>query len=294
MADRYGSLEAGGTKFVCATGTGPGHIEHEKRIPTTTPSATLAGVIDFFTESGPLAAVGIASFGPVELRRSSPAYGSITQTPKPGWSGTDLVGPIAGALNVPAGFDTDVNGAALGEGRWGAAQDLETFVYMTVGTGVGAGAVIGGRVAHGMVHAEMGHISVVRRPGDDFAGICPFHGDCLEGMASGPAIAARWGTAADQLTGAAATEAIQTEAFYLAQGLRNVVYTIAPERIVVGGGVAKMDGLLAAVRTELNAALAGYPGLEEHSQPEFVVPPGLGDGAGIAGGFVLAELAARE
>jgi fructokinase len=191
------------------------------------------------------------------------------------------------------GFDTDVNGAALGEGRWGAATGLDTFVYLTVGTGIGGGAVVGGRVAHGLVHAEMGHVSVVRRPGDQFPGTCPFHGDCFEGMASGPAVAARWGRSGDRLAGSDLETAVDIEAFYLAQGLRNIVYTVAPQRIVIGGGVPKMPGIFPAIGTHLTAALAGYPGLPEHATDAFVVPPGLGDRAGIAGGFVLAELTTK-
>lgn len=294
MAELYGALEAGGTKFVCAVGTAPDDIRREIRFPTTDPASTIAQTVEFFTAAGPLRAIGIASFGPVELRRSTDRFGFITTTPKPGWSGTDVAGPVAAATGIPVGFDTDVNGAALGEGRWGAAAGLDTFVYVTVGTGIGGGAVIGGRVAHGMVHAEMGHVSVVRRKGDDFAGICPFHGDCFEGMACGPAIAARWARPADQLAGEELDEALRVEAFYVAQGLRNVVYTLAPQRIIVGGGVSKMPGIFPAVQQELKAALAGYPGLPEHESDDFVVPPGLGDQAGISGAFVLAELAAQR
>lgn len=289
-----GSLEAGGTKFVCAVGTGPHNIEDEVRFPTEDPPSTISQAIDFFRAAGPLAALGIASFGPIELRRTNPLYGHITTTPKRGWSNADLHGPIAAAVGVPVGFDTDVNGAALGEGRWGAAEGLNTYVYVTVGTGIGGGAVVGGRIAHGLVHAEMGHVSIVREPNDDFGGICPFHGDCLEGMASGPAIAARWGQPATDLAGDDLVEAVRIEAFYLARGLRNIVYTVAPERIVLGGGVGKMPGIFPQLRTELLAALAGYPGLPEHADERFVVPPKLGDHAGIAGGFVLAEMALED
>ncbi len=294
MAQLYGALEAGGTKFVCAVGTAPDDIRREIRFPTTDPASTMAQTVEFFATAGPLRAIGIASFGPVELRHGTGRFGYITTTPKPDWSNTDVAGPVSAATGVPVGFDTDVNGAALGEGRWGAAAGLDTFVYVTVGTGIGGGAVVGGRVAHGTVHAEMGHVSVVRRKGDDFAGICPFHGDCFEGMACGPAIAARWGRPADQLAGEALDEARRVEAFYVAQGLRNVVYTLAPERIIVGGGVSKMPGIFPVLREELRAALAGYPGLPEHQGDDFVVPPGLGDQAGISGAFVLAEVAAQQ
>ena len=199
---RFGAVEAGGTKFVCLLGSSPDDIEARTRIPTgADPEATLAEVVAFFAGSPPPAAVGIASFGPVELRPGHPQYGHITSTPKPGWRDADLVGPIRAALGVPIGFDTDVAGAALGEGRWGAAQGLSTFVYMTVGTGIGAAAVVGGRPASGLGHAEMGHIAVPRQDGDRYPGRCPYHGDCLEGMAAGGAIAERFGRPGEQLDG---------------------------------------------------------------------------------------------
>ena len=197
--------------------------------------------------------MGVASFGPVELRPGRPHYGYITSTPKPGWRDTDLVGPIRTALDVPIGFDTDVAGAALGEGRWGAAQGLGTFVYMTVGTGIGAAAVVGGRLAVGLGHAEMGHVSVPRQPGDTYPGGCPYHGDCLEGMAAGGAIAARFGRPAEQLDGADLRQAVEWEAGYLAEGLRTFVYTVMPERIVIGGSVPQLPGLFPLVRVEAGA-----------------------------------------
>lgn len=295
---RLGAVEAGGTKVVCLVGSDPEHIIARTRIPTGAPAGTLAQVLAFFREAvatgGPLAALGIASFGPVELRRSQPRYGCITTSPKPGWAGVDLVGPIRRALGVPVGFDTDVNGAALGEGRWGAARGLDTFVYLTVGTGIGAGAVLGGRVAHGLVHPEMGHLSVPRRPGDNFPGTCPFHGDCLEGMAAGPALAARWGRPAEQLPGTELRAAVELTAGYLAAGLRNIVYALAPQRIVLGGGVAALPGLFPLLRAQLTTLLAGYPDLPEHHAADFVVPAALGPLAGPAGALVLAERALAE
>ncbi len=290
---RWGAVEVGGTKVSCLVGSDPEHIVAQTRIPTGKPAETLAAVLAFFQQEvasgGPLAALGIASFGPLELRRSHPRYGCITSSPKPGWCDVDLVGPIRSALGVPVGFDTDVNGAALGERRWGAAQSLDTFVYLTVGTGIGAGAVVGGRILHGLGHPEMGHVSVPRQPGDDFAGDCPFHRDCLEGMASGAAIAARWGRPAEQLDGDQRRAAVRLEAAYLAAGLRNIVYAIAPQRIVLGGSVSGLPGLLALVRSNLAEALAGYPGLPEHASGEFIVPAALGSLAGPAGALVLAE-----
>lgn len=294
----FGAIEAGGTKFVCLVASEPAEPVAKASFPTGEPESTLARAIAFFQDCAAsgreLAAIGIASFGPVELRRSSPKYGFITNTPKPGWSDTDLVGPVQAALGVPVGFDTDVNGAALAEGRWGAAQGLETFVYLTVGTGVGGGAVVAGRPAHGLVHAEMGHVIVTRQRSDDYSGCCPFHGGCLEGMASGPAIAARWGRPAEELEGEALDRAVELEAAYLAAGLRNIVYTIAPERIVVGGGVAGLPGLFPMLRAKLAEALSGYPGLPEHDSADFVVPAALGQMAGPAGALALAELAASR
>jgi fructokinase len=293
---RYGAVEAGGTKFVCAVGSAPDAVEAEARIPTLEPAETIEATVAFFERQveagGRLDAIGIASFGPVELRRTEPKYGHITTTTKAGWEDTDVVGPIAAALGVSVGFDTDVDGAALGEGRWGAARGLDTFVYMTIGTGVGVGAVVGGRVAHGMVHPEMGHVVVRRKPGDDYAGACPFHGDCLEGMASGPSLEERFGVAGEDLAGTDESAAADLVAWYVADGLRDIVYTIAPQRIVIGGGVAELPGLFPAIRARLADALGGYPGLEEHARHDFVSPSGLSGLAGTYGAFVLAEMAA--
>lgn len=290
-----GAVEVGGTKVICLVGSGPDHVVARTRIPTTDPAATIARVVGFFrgqAESGaPVRAVGIAAFGPLELRPDHPGYGRVRATPKPRWSDVDLVGPVREGLGVPVGFDTDVNGAALGEGRWGAARGLDTFGYVTVGTGVGVGVVAAGRVLHGLGHPEMGHLSVPRQDGDEFPGCCPFHGDCLEGMASGAAMAARWGRPAESLEGAELTVATRLEAGYLAAGLRNVVYALAPQRIVIGGSVTALPGLFALLRAELAGTLGGYPGLAEHGRPDFVVPAGLGAMAGPAGAFVLAEAA---
>jgi fructokinase len=295
---RFGAIEAGGTKFVCLVGSDPGHIVAQARVSTGHPTETLAQVVDFFQEAvaagGPLDAVGIASFGPLELRRSHPRYGFITTSPKPGWSHVDILGSVRTPLGVPVGLDTDVAGAALGEGRWGAARGLNTFVYLTVGTGIGGAAVIGDQIAHGLVHPEMGHVSVPRQPGDDFAGHCPFHGNCLEGMASGAAIAARWGQPAEQLAGEELRQAVEWEAAYVAAGLRNIVYTIAPQLIVIGGGITGLPGLFPMVRARLVETLAGYPGLPEHAADSFVVPAALGQLAGLAGAIVLAEKAASQ
>lgn len=298
VSTRFGAIEAGGTKFICLVGSCPERILARTRIPTSEPAQTLARVVAFFqaqvAADGPLASIGIASFGPLELRRAHPRYGFITTSPKPGWSYVNIVDPIRTALGVPVGFNTDVAGAALGEGRWGAARGVDTFVYLTVGTGIGGGAVVGGQIAPGLLHAEMGHVHVPRQPGDDFPGGCPFHGDCLEGMAGGAAIAARWGRPAEQLTGVQLRQAVEWEASYLAAGLRTIVYTIAPQRIVVGGNVTALRGLFPLLRAQLVKTLAGYPGVPEHAAVDFVVPAGLGPLAGPVGALVLAESALRS
>jgi fructokinase len=267
------------------------------RIEVRGPDETLAAAIDFFRSAVArgirLEALGVGSFGPVELRPGHQGFGHITATPKPGWAGTDMVGPFAAALGVPVGFDTDVNAAALGEGRWGAARGLRSFVYLTLGTGIGGGAVVDGRLLHGLGHPEMGHVAVGRRVGDDFAGVCPFHGDCFEGMASGPALAARFGRRAEDLLEGDRAAAVGLVAHYLAAGVRTLVYTVAPERVVVGGGVATLPGLIPAARAALVEALAGYASLPEHADASFLVPADLGQMAGPAGALILAQQAAE-
>ncbi len=281
----YGGIEAGGTKFVCAVGTGPHDIAARVRIPTTQPEETLAAVREYFAARR-VDAVGIATFGPVELRRTEALYGRITSTPKPGWEGADLVGAVKGVADVPISIDTDVNGAALAEARWGAGVGLNTVLYVTVGTGLGGGAVIGGRTLQGLIHPEMGHVSVARMEGDRFEGVCPFHGDCLEGMASGTAMEARWGRPADEL-GVDLVEALQIEAQYLAAGFRQFVYTLAPDVIVMGGGVAQLAGLHSLVNARLVEMMSGYAIQAEH-RVGYVVAPGLGEDSGIAGALALA------
>jgi len=292
----FGGIEAGGTKFVCVIGTGPAAIVATKRIEVADPAQTIGAARDFFIEAldegMQLDAIGIGTFGPVELRHGHPRYGYITTTPKAGWSGTDMVGPFASGLGLPIEFDTDVNAAALAEGRWGAARGLRSFIYLTLGTGVGGGAVVDGRLVHGVAHPEMGHIAVERRAGDVFPGVCPFHGDCFEGMASGTAVAARFGRRAEALEGADRDAAISIIAFYLAVGVRSLVYALSPERIVVGGGLSAMPGLAAAARAELVTQLAGYPGLPEYGEPVFLEPAALGNMAGPLGTLILAERAA--
>jgi len=291
-----GGIEAGGTKVVCAVGTGPDDLRAEARVPTTTHAETLARVIAFFAEQAaraPLAALGVASFGPVDLDPRSPTFGFITTTPKPGWAGVDLLGPLRRALGLPLAFDTDVNAAALAEHGWGAGRGLETLVYVTVGTGIGGGAVVDGRPLHGLVHPEMGHVRVPHdRARDPFAGVCPAHGNCWEGLATAPAIAARWGAAPETLPDD--HPAWPLEAHYLALGLANLVLTLSPERIVLGGGVMARTHLYPLVRAGIGELLAGYlasPALGEGLE-RYVVPPALGERAGVLGALRLAQRAA--
>ncbi|MEW5986625.1 MAG: ROK family protein [Chloroflexota bacterium] len=289
----FGGVEAGGTKFVCAVGAGPDDVRAEVRFPTTTPEETLGRAVAFFQEQQerwPLAAIGIGSFGPVDLDPRSATYGSITATPKPGWSGADLVGTLGRALGVPVGFDTDVNAAALGEQRWGAAQGLDTFIYLTVGTGIGGGAMVNGRLLHGLVHPEMGHVRVPHDwAADPFPGICPFHGDCLEGLAAGPALAARWGRPGAELP--SDHPAWELEAHYLALALTTFICTLSPQRIVLGGGVMEQPGLLPLVRQKVQSLLNGYvraPAVLDEID-RYIVSPGLGGRAGVLGALALAH-----
>ena len=284
-------MEAGGTKWVCAIGTGPDDLGPAVTIPTTSPAETIGATIDVLRAAGPLDAIGIGCFGPVDLRLGSPAWGHITATPKPGWSHTDVAGPIGAALGVPVAFDTDVGAAAAGEQRWGAATDVRTSCYVTVGTGIGGASIVDGVVQHGRAHAEMGHQRLPHDwAADPFPGACPFHGDCWEGLASGPALAARWGRPAAELPDD--HEAWALEARYVAAGLANLTLVLSPERIVVGGGVGQRPGLLAAVRAELTTLLGGYVDLP--SPETYVVAPGLDGRSGILGAMALATgLAAR-
>ncbi|ABO68468.1 MULTISPECIES: ROK family protein [Geobacillus] len=285
-----GAIEAGGTKFVCAVGDEHGRIHKREVFPTTVPEETMANVIEFFRPHG-IEAIGVGSFGPIDLRPSSPTYGYITSTPKQAWTNFDFVGTLKQYFPVPIGFDTDVNAAALGELRWGAAQGLDSCLYMTVGTGIGVGAVVEGRLLHGLLHPEMGHIVVRRHPDDAFAGICPYHGDCLEGMASGPAIERRWGKKGAEL--AARNEVWELEAFYLAQAIADYIFILSPEKVIVGGGVMKQTHVLPLVHRYVQEWLGGYIQHEAvlTNIEAYIVLPGLGDNAGISGALALAAAA---
>ena len=284
---RYGLVEAGGTKFVLGVATDKDTIEATTRIETTTPEATIRAMLEWFRAQGRLDAIGVASFGPLELDRSSPSWGHIGKTPKPYWSGADIAGPLQAALGCPVAIDTDVNGAALAEYHWGAGQGQRSMLYFTIGTGVGGGAVVDGQILHGLSHPEMGHMSLPRHPEDiEFAGICPFHGACLEGLASGPAIKARWGMSLSQLP--ADHPAHDIIAFYIAQTVVTMQAIFAPGRIIFGGGVMGTPGLIDRVRQQTVTLGGGY---FRGDPNEIVVLPGLGDKAGLLGALVIAQLA---
>jgi fructokinase len=293
----WGGIEAGGTKTVCAVGTGPDDLRAEVRIPTTTPEETIQQVIQFFRQQAgeePLAAVGIASFGPLDLDPDSPTFGHIIVTPKPGWAHTNWAKRVRQGLGSPVRLDTDVNAAALAEHRWGAGRGLDNFVYLTIGTGIGGGGMINGRLIHGLDHPEMGHMRIPHdRALDPFEGSCPYHGDCLEGLAAGPALEARWGQPGAML--GEDHPAWPLEADYLAFGLVNLTCILLPQRIIMGGGIMQQPQLFPLVRRRVQELLNGYlqaPMILDRID-EYIVPPGLGHRAGVLGAIVLAERAAQ-
>lgn len=287
MSQLLGSIEAGGTKFVCAVGTGPEDVRARTTIATTQPDETLQHVIDWLKQHGPLAGVGISCFGPVDLDTGSDFWGHITRTPKEGWSGTNIAPRIGDALGCPIGFDTDVNGAALGEYHYGAAQGCDVAIYVTVGTGIGGGAVVRGVPVHGVSHPEMGHFRPIRYPRDlQFNGICTFHGGCLEGLASGPAIKARWGMSLSDLP--ENHDGHDIIADYLSQLCTTLIAFYAPGCIALGGGVMKTPRLLNRIREKVSATSQGYFTCDPK---QVICKPSLGDAAGITGSFVLAQFA---
>jgi fructokinase len=295
MEPLYGAVEAGGTKFVCMVGTGPHDMREQTRFPTTSPEATLVETVTFFKAAearlGKVAAIGIASFGPVDVGAASPTFGFITSTPKAGWANVDIAGALRHAFGVKIGFDTDVNAAALAEWRWGAAQGLDTFLYLTIGTGIGGGGMVNGRLMHGLVHPEMGHVRIPHDLDvDPFAGTCPFHGDCLEGLASGPAMAARWLQPPEQLP--VNHPGWTLEARYLALALVNFICTVSPERIVMGGGVMSSGQLFPAIRQRVLELLNNYVRAPQllGAIDDYIVAPWLGAHAGVLGALALAQL----
>jgi fructokinase len=280
----YGGIETGGSKWECAIGTGPDDLRARETIATTTPAETIARAIAFIEREGPVAAVGIGSFGPIDPHSESATWGHITSTPKPGWAHTDVAPEIGRRLGVPVAFDTDVNAAALGEHRWGAAQGLDTFSYITVGTGIGGGGMAGGNLLHGLVHPEVGHLRIPHdRDRDPFDGVCPFHGDCLEGLASGRAIEARWGRRPEELEGDGRVWELQ--AHYLALGLVSVICVLSPQRILIGGGVMRQPALLPLVQDQVARLMNGY------QRAGAIMLPALAPLSGVLGAIALAETA---
>lgn len=293
----FGGIEAGGTKFVCAVGDAMGNVVVESRMPTRDPVTTFRQVFDFFhaarAQHGELGAYGIASFGPLNINPLSAGYGRMLKTPKQGWSDFDLRGVLAGEFGKPVGISTDVNAAGLAESRWGNGKGLPSLIYVTVGTGIGAGVIYQGQPFFGLTHPEIGHIHVRRHPQDlQFAGVCPFHGDCLEGLASGPAIFAR---TERSLADAASTDEIwDIEADYLGQLCAQLVGTLSPYRILLGGGVMQQDRLFGAIQARMRYWLGSYNTQPEIHAEDFVCAPGLGNQAGVKGALALAMDAAEK
>lgn len=283
---KLGALEAGGTKMVCAIGNELGEIFERISIPTETPKITIPKLIEFFREKE-IEALGIGCFGPIDLNRNSDTYGYITTTPKLAWANYPIVGAFKEALNIPVGFDTDVNGSALGEATWGCTQGLDNSMYITIGTGVGAGIISNGKLLHGMLHPEAGHILLSKHPGDTYEGKCPYHKTCLEGLAAGPAIEARWGKKGMEL--ADKKEVWEMEAYYIGQALVAYIMTLSPQRIILGGGVMHQEHMMPLVREEVRRQLAGYIQTKElEDMDRYIVLPSLDDNQGIMGALKLA------
>lgn len=290
----YGGIEAGGTKFICIVASDPDHILEQARIPTTSPGETLGRTIEFFqpfTSSHQISAIGIGCFGPLDIDPTSPTFGFITNTPKPGWSGTNVRGAILRTLNVTAVIDMDVNSAALGEYKWGASQGCDPSLYLTVGTGIGGGYVINGTPLTGLLNLELGHIRIPHDLQlDPFQGICPFHGDCFEGLANGPAIQARFGSRGESIPDD--HPFWEVEAGYIASALTNYILTLSPRKIVIGGGVMGRAFLFPVIRRKVQELLQGYvshPNLLDDIE-HYIVPPALGNRSGSLGAIALAQM----
>lgn len=289
---RLGALEAGGTKMVCAVGDEKGTIFDKVSIPTQTPADSMPKMIQYFKENK-IEALGIGSFGPIDLHKDSPTYGYITSTPKKPWTNFDFVGGFAQDLKCPIGFDTDTNAAALGEAAFGATKGLDCSMYITIGTGIGVGIFVENQLLHGMLHPEAGHILMAKHPKDTYAGKCPFHGTCFEGLAAGPAIEERFGAKADML--ADREDVWEMEAFYIAQALVNYTLTVSPKRIVLGGGVMHQMQLFPLIREKFDKMMNGYVKTKElEDLDSFIVPSQLHDEQGILGCLKLAERALVE
>ncbi|MFC5700715.1 ROK family protein [Cohnella faecalis] len=283
---RFGAIEAGGTKIVCGIGNAEGKIEERISIATEEPRQTIQKVAEFFNNKN-VEAIGVGSFGPINLDRGSPAYGSITTTPKPGWSNYPILAVLKQEFNVPFGWDTDVNAAAYGESMWGAAKGLDSCIYITIGTGIGMGIYMEGKSVHGLVHPEGGHILIRRHSEDEFAGACPYHQDCLEGLASGPAIEKRWGLKGIELPNS--HPAWEMEAYYIGQAVANAVLMLSPKKVILGGGVMQQKHLFPMIQREVQSNLKGYVHSEHLLEKidQYIVKPGLGDNAGLCGALAL-------
>lgn len=285
---RIGALEGGGTKMVLAVGDETGKIFDRISIPTETPEITVPKMIDYFKKAD-IEALGIATFGPIDLDKSSKTYGYITTTPKLAWANYDLVGAFRKELDIPIAFDTDVNGSAIGEATWGITKGLDNSVYITIGTGVGMGIISNGKPLHGMLHPEGGHIQLIRHPKDTYKGHCPYHETCLEGMAAGPAVEERWGDKAINLTDR--KEVWDMEAYYIAQALASIILLLSPQRIILGGGIMHQTQLMPLIRRKTLEFLNGYLQTKELDDIDhYIVLPSLDDNQGIMGCIKLALL----
>lgn len=284
---RFGALEAGGTKMVCAVGDETGRILDRVSLPTLTPAETMPAMIDYFRDKG-ISALGIGCFGPVDLNRASPTYGYITSTPKLSWQNYPIVEKFREALGIPVGFDTDVNAAALGEATWGCTRDVQNSIYITVGTGVGVGVIIDGKPYHGMMHPEGGHVLLNRHPDDPMVGSgCPFHDNCMEGLAAGPSLEKRWGVKGAELSGR--KEVWELEAYYIGQAICTYICTLSPERVIVGGGVMHQEQMLPLIRQEVRRQMHGYIQTKQMEKlDEYIVPVSLNDNQGVMGAVQLA------
>ncbi len=283
-----GGIEAGGTKFIYGISTSEGEIIDKQTCSTETPEMTLKTVVDYFMDKE-ISALGIGSFGPIDLKLGSPTYGYITSTPKPYWGNTNIVGYFQEKLQVPIGFDTDVNGAILAESLWGSCKDLKNCCYITIGTGIGGGILVENQLVHGILHPEIGHILVKQHKKDSFEGSCPFHQDCLEGLASGPAIEKRWGCTGSQLPTNHITW--EFEAYYIAQLLVSLILTVSPQRIVLGGGVMHQKQLLPLIHEQVKTLLNGYIKVPQilNDIKDYIVSPSLEDNAGFLGAIALGK-----
>lgn len=288
----FGSIETGGTKIICAVLNENGQILDKVSIPSLTPDQSMPAVISYFKEKK-IDALGVGSFGPLDLHKGSKTYGYITSTPKPGWNNYPLVPVLKEALQIPVGLDTDVNAALLGEVEFGTAKGLDNAVYITIGTGIGGGVMTNGRLLHGMLHPELGHMLLAKREDDPFDGVCPYHGCCFEGLASGPSIAKRWGKPAEELSECA--KVWDLEAFYIAQAITSYIMVLSPEKIILGGGVMHQESLFPLIRNKVTEMVNGYIQTSLLDDMEnYIVPSSLYDEQGILGGLVLAMNALKE